>query len=209
MMKLSRDEIKFIDTYLQSSDVVYVDIRQEMVDHIATAIEEKMQSEQHDFYNAFKQYMAINKKDILKSNKQRGSFSLSTIVQFFLFLGKPQMLIFGVLFYGVIRKVDVNQYFSEEFTINNLFFVLVLTAAIFQQVYMKYQLKKQFYKVEKVSQLLVLIYFGQFFFFPIFSKTPPSAIILTIFSFLFFGYVSYFIQELIKFNRQQISYLKS
>lgn len=207
-MKLSKDEILFIDTYLLSNNVIYVDIRQEMVDHIASGVEDKMVSEQLDFYNAFKQYMAVNKKDILKSNKQRWSFSLSTLIQFLYFLGKPQMLIFGVLSYIVFRNLDVNQYFSEDFTINNLFFALVLTAAIFQQVYMKYQLKKQFYKVEKVSQLLVLIYFGQLFFFPVFEKTPPSAIILTIFSFLFFGYVSYFIQELIKFNRQQISYLK-
>jgi hypothetical protein len=85
-MKLTKDDIVFIDTYLKNNDVIYDDIRYEMIDHIATAIEEKMQLEQEDFYNAFKSYMLVNKKAILKNNKKRWSFSWEAIRQFLLFL---------------------------------------------------------------------------------------------------------------------------
>ena len=92
-MKLSKQEIQFIDNYLQKHDVVFVDIRTEMIDHIATAVEDKMDKESIDFYDAFKSYMITNRKDILKSNKQNWSYSFSEIKKFALFLVKPQMLI--------------------------------------------------------------------------------------------------------------------
>lgn len=206
-MKLSREEIKFIDTYLQSSDVIYVDIRQEMVDHIATAVEVKMQLEQQDFYVAFKSYMLANKKDILKNNKKRWSFSWEAIHQFLLFLAKPYMVFFGVLQFFFFKNVNVNRYFSADFTLKNLFFVLVLTAALFQSGYIHLYLKKRFYTVEKTAVILVLIYYGQLFFFPIFGAEEVSYWTLSIFSFLFFGYVVFFIKELVKFHQHRFNYI--
>ncbi|MFN3967372.1 hypothetical protein [Flavobacterium sp.] len=206
-MKLSKEEIKFIDTYIESSDVVYSDIRQEMVDHIATAIEEKMQLEQEDFYQAFKSYMLTHKKDILKNNKKRWSFSWEAFRQFLLFLAKPYMLFFGVLLFFFFKNVNVNRYFSEDFTLKNLFFVLFLTALLFQSGYINLYLKKRFYTVEKTSVILALIYYGQMFFFPIFGTEQVSYWTLTVFSFLFFGYVVFFIQELIKFHKHRFNYI--
>ncbi len=206
-MKLSKEEIKFIDTYLESNDVVYSDIRQEMVDHIATAVEEKILLEEEDFYNAFKSYMLVNKKAILKNNKKRWSFSWEAIRQFLLFLVKPYMLLFGVLLFVFFKNLEVNRYFSEDFTLRNLFFVLVLTASLFQSGYIHVYLKKRFYAVEKTAVILAFIYYGQLFFFPIFETEKVSYWTLTFFSFLFFGYVVFFIQELIKFHKHRFNYI--
>ncbi len=68
-MKLTREQIQFIDQYLLKSEVFFVDTRMELTDHIASAVEEKMQSENLDFYDAFKDYMIVNKKELLKQNK--------------------------------------------------------------------------------------------------------------------------------------------
>ena len=68
-MKLSKEQIRFIDNYLRKSEVFFVDTRMELTDHIATAVEEKMQAENLDFYDAFKNYMVVNKKKLLKQNK--------------------------------------------------------------------------------------------------------------------------------------------
>ena len=68
-MKLTAENIQFIDNYLKNSEVIYYDIRMEMLDHVATAVEQKMQSENLDFYDAFKSYMVVNKREILKGNK--------------------------------------------------------------------------------------------------------------------------------------------
>jgi hypothetical protein len=206
-MKLSKEEIKFIDTYLQSSEVIYSDIRQEMVDHIATAIEEKMELEQEDFYKTFKSYMLANKKEILKNNKKRWHFSWEAISQFLLFLAKPYMLLFGFLLFFFFKNIDVNRYFSDDFTLKNLFFVLVLTAFIFQSGYIHVYLKKRFYAVEKTAVILALIYYGQMFVFPIFGSQAVSYWTLTVFSFLFFGYVAFFIKELVKFHKHRFNYI--
>ena len=39
MKKLTKENIQFIDNYLKNSDVIFDDIRMEMVDHVATAVE--------------------------------------------------------------------------------------------------------------------------------------------------------------------------
>ena len=41
MVVLNQEQIKFIDHYLQVSKVRYVDVRSELTDHIATAVELK------------------------------------------------------------------------------------------------------------------------------------------------------------------------
>jgi len=70
-MKLTKEQIQFIDTYLENSDVVFADIRMEMVDHVASDIEDRMRaSTTSDFYNVFKGYMVQNKAQLLKENKQ-------------------------------------------------------------------------------------------------------------------------------------------
>jgi len=43
-MKLTNDNIKFIDNYLKNSQVEFFDIRMEMVDHISSAINQKLNS---------------------------------------------------------------------------------------------------------------------------------------------------------------------
>ena len=69
-MKLNKEQIHFIDTYLKNSGIEFIDIRMEMLDHIASAVENKMQKENLDFYHAYKNYMVIHKKQHLKANKQ-------------------------------------------------------------------------------------------------------------------------------------------
>ena len=66
-MKLTKEYIQFIDNYLKNSEVIYYDIRMEMHDHVASAVEQKMEAENLDFYDAFKSYMVVNKKEVLKN----------------------------------------------------------------------------------------------------------------------------------------------
>jgi len=67
-MELTSSQIQFIDRYLQKSDVIFVDVRAEMTNHIASAIEAKITNENLDFDVAFKTYMIQNKKSLLENN---------------------------------------------------------------------------------------------------------------------------------------------
>src|SRR6478735_2572966 len=108
-MKLDKEQIHFIDTYLQNSKVVYADVRIEMVDHIATAVEEKMDREQLDFYDAFKDFMVLHKTELLEKS-EKNFFSWEGLLPFLRFLVQPVMLVFGALLFWLFRNVDVNRY---------------------------------------------------------------------------------------------------
>jgi len=71
MQKLTKENIQFIENYLENSDIIYADIRMEMTDHVASAIEDKMnQGDQREFYYIFKDYMVENKARLLNDNRK-------------------------------------------------------------------------------------------------------------------------------------------
>lgn len=53
-MKLDKEQIQFIDETLKLNGVVYQDVKLELIDHIATAIEEYIDENDSDFNEAFK-----------------------------------------------------------------------------------------------------------------------------------------------------------
>jgi len=65
--KLTEKQIAHIDVALKDIGVAYRDIRREMTDHVATAVEEM---EGDNFYANFRQYMQLHKKE-LKANYYR------------------------------------------------------------------------------------------------------------------------------------------
>lgn len=65
-MKLAANNIKFIDRYLENSGVKYFDIRVEMADHVASALEDM----EGDFYESFQSYMVRHKTGLLASYKK-------------------------------------------------------------------------------------------------------------------------------------------
>ncbi|MDN3491601.1 hypothetical protein [Winogradskyella bathintestinalis] len=70
-MKLTKEDIQFIDNYLENSEVIYVDIRMEMIDHVASDIENRIEAgDTRSFYDIFKDYMVENKAQLLDDNKQ-------------------------------------------------------------------------------------------------------------------------------------------
>lgn len=199
-MKLTPQKIQFIDNYLKNSEVIYYDIRMEMLDHVATALEQKMEAENLDFYDAFKSYMVVNKKEILKGNKFWSIYSKDTILNFFKFLIHPIMILIGVSFYFFYENVAVSNYFSEAFTIRHLFYIIILILAFFQFIYFHLILKKRFFVIEKLAGLLMIIYYLQMFFVNQYNDEKPSVFTLTLFSYIIIAYLLYFSKEVYKFN---------
>ena len=66
-MNLTPDQIQSIDTYLINSDVRFVDVRMELVDHITNELEQNMRQDKTSFYDAFKSYMVTHKRDLIKN----------------------------------------------------------------------------------------------------------------------------------------------
>lgn len=199
-MKLSPEEIQFIDNYLKKSDVVFVDIRSEMVDHIASAVETKMEKESLSFYEAFKQYMAANKKALMKNKGDLSIFSKGLLLSFLKFIVHPLRLVLAALLFAFFTFVDVNAYFSEDFTIQNLFFVILLVTAIGQMIYICLIVKQRFFVLERLGSLLGLLYYLQMFFMNNHSDKEPGVYALTFFFYILIIYLLYFAREMYKFQ---------
>lgn len=206
-MKLTKENIQFIDNYLKNSEVIYYDIRMEMLDHVATAIEQKMKSEQLDFYDAFKDYMVVHKTAVLKNNKKRYGYSWEPIKQFLLFLISPIILVFGVFLFFIFNYFYLNRIFTPNFEFKEMVIILILFLFAFQFFYFRYYLKKRFYRVEKTGSTLALIYWLQLLFLRYHETETIPKTTLFVFSYLLFGYVAFFIQELVKFHKHRFNYI--
>ena len=102
---LTTQNLKFIDNYLKNSEIVYDDIRMELIDHIASAVEEQMRVENTDFYDAFKNYMILNKKKLLKNFAGRGFKSFEPIKVFCRYLAQLYSVVFGFFFFFLIHNI--------------------------------------------------------------------------------------------------------
>nr|WP_321229377.1 hypothetical protein [uncultured Psychroserpens sp.] len=101
MVKLEKEDIQFIENYLENSDIFYADIRMEMTDHVASEIEQLMDSEHTTFYETFKDYMLSNKAKLLESNKQFIRGADKSILKRLMVetLKLPTLLVFGLTFF--------------------------------------------------------------------------------------------------------------
>ena len=208
-MKVSKQEIQFIDNYLQKHDVVFVDIRAEMVDHIAAAVEEKMTTEGIDFYDAFKSYMITNSKAILKNNKENWHFSLSQLKKFFFFLVKPQMLVVLGLLLALSKLFEDNKSLNYFIAHSSRYFLWsMFLIAILELVYFWFILKKRFYYIEKNGQLLLILYWINLIFLDPFDKTDNTNFYgILIFLYLSFGYILFSIMYVRNFFKLKLNTL--
>ncbi len=107
-MNISREQIKFIDTYLINSDIQFIDVRMEMVDHVASAVEKRMEEHGQTFYNAFKDFMVMNKRDLTKEYEGlRKKLQLTSFRMLWPALKKPWMLLLFIGFFLTLNNYDL------------------------------------------------------------------------------------------------------
>ena len=199
MQKLTPEQITFIDTYLQKSDVIFVDVRAELTDHIASAVEEKMEIENVDFYEAFKGFMIANKKQLLKSK----DCTIPSIINFGESLCKPYNLIIAIL---IIVGCYIILQFPEPIEIfKNVHLVLfgsTIFIALVQFIYTFLILQKRFAYLEKLSIVLTGIYYFNMAFNGFFNNFFGGMTSVAIASYLTLTYIIYWFQTLKKFKKK-------
>ena len=68
-MKLTKEDIKIIDNYLKEKNIKYLDIRAELLDHLATEFEEKSN------YSLIEDYL-LSKADFIKAFAKKSRLSV-------------------------------------------------------------------------------------------------------------------------------------
>lgn len=160
-MKLTRENTRFIDTYLDNSNVVYADIRIEMTDHVASEIEDIMQSgDNRDFYYVFKDYMVENKSRLLQNNKRFLKIADRKIAKALF----KDMLTFRSLFLFIIALFILfaaRDYLDFKSFKNILFgipFFLLIAFGGYYWVALKRYKMDRFSVVERISFPFIVIY---------------------------------------------------
>lgn len=129
MNTLTKENIEFIDNYLGNSGIIYNDVRLEMIDHIATEIEEQIRTgDDRSFYVIFKDYMVKNKKTILDNYrifiKATDKRILKTLFkELFSIKGGLLFIIIGLILYFGLNQLEV-QTFND--LVNNVTAFLIL-----------------------------------------------------------------------------------
>lgn len=199
-MKLSKQEILFIDQYLQKADVVFVDVRSELTDHIASAVEEKMEAEDLIFYDAFKAYMVVNKKMLLASSRMNFTNFKTGIISFSKTFMKPQNKIFALMLLFGFRYL--NQLISLEMMSQVLFFMIFLFVFV-QAIYTFLIIRKRYLYLENSSSVLLVIYYVHLFSNGFGWHTKNfigNQLSIGITLFLIFAYVGYCVTTIRKFR---------
>lgn len=155
-MKLTLQNIQFIDNYLKNSEVIYYDIRMEMLDHVATDVEQKMKAENLDFYDAFKSYMVVNKKEILKGNKEEGLHFREPLKKFGLFVIQPFQILLAIGIFSLVY------FFSNIYGLNiysnYLYLFIIITYLIFGISHYLLTKRKKFYYIDRNFSIIFLLF---------------------------------------------------
>jgi hypothetical protein len=164
MKKLTKEDIQFIDTYLDNSDVVYADVRLEMVDHIASDIENSMKNgDERDFYYIFKDYMVNNKASLLNNYKSFKSKTLNKLTLKLLrsFLTLKSIFLTCVLVgLCLFFKEHIVTYLNEDVFIMLWFFTTLLVFVLW--LYSNTKTKTRFIAIEQLFlAMLLLTYFAK------------------------------------------------
>ena len=138
-MELTKEQIKKIDLFLEGIGIEYIDIRFEMVDHIATEIENSIDDtttffEGKGFQVPFIKCMLSRKKEYFESYKKQKKRALwfnikKTLVAVFKESTKPVNLIVILLFLFAINLLEK---FSIKYTSEVILFLFFLVSFTLQ-----------------------------------------------------------------------------
>lgn len=198
-MKLSKENIQSINNYLKHEGFVYVDIRMEMVDHVANAVEQKMVAENLNFYDAFKSYMISHKKEIMKQNKEHGFYFKEPILNFIKFCFNPFIILMGGLIFFLLNFLYTK--FGIQNIGNSILWVVLIIYLVFGFWHFLFTRKKMYFYLEKNFWILFLFFHITTLFKSSFNSELQSAIIFnSIILFLFLSFILFYFSETRKFR---------
>lgn len=205
-MKLNQNQVQFIDGYLQRNDVIYIDIRAEMIDHIATAVEEKIEIENIDFHEAFVSYVNSNRKEIFSMNKNSWRSTLSELKNYFQFFLKPKSLfavVSIIMLFFMLRETKFYTFMKEDLSF--YFLLIFLGYSVLSMIYFYGIKKKRYYFIERTNIVLSILYWINLFIFKPFEKQKYISDVLTIvFMCMFVVYVLYAMNQMSKFYNSKM-----
>lgn len=170
--KLNKEDIQFIDTYLSNSDIFYEDIRIEMIDHVASEIEEKMNDgDKRGFYSIFKDYMVQNKASLEKQGSKSFDWKIfrSVTKQFLKNLYSWQVIFASILCFWVFK--NIYSYFHIESFLTLFFPTFLMVMVMFIPLFVFG--KKKFSFIGNFGALVSLFFALNYYIIPQIEEPSP------------------------------------
>ncbi|WP_159801323.1 hypothetical protein [Flavobacterium sp. MK4S-17] len=203
MHKLNLEQLKFIDTYLKNSGIEYVDVRIEMTDHVASAIEDM----EGDFLDCFKEYMLQHKKELLKS---KYNFMCAARKKGFKYLGKTMVSpLFTIIFLllsislAVVIKYEGPRQAIDIFMI--VYSLIVIT--IFIHFFYNYGIAKIKYSVSDrlLTSAVAILYWIVMVLHP--ERIIKNEIVLSVYyAFIFYFLIAVYYTFIKLINKYKLQY---
>lgn len=193
--KLTQEQILFIDNYLRNSGVRYADIRFEMTDHVAAALE----NIDGDFYEDFRLYMIRNKRDLLASNRTFRKLAWKKALKVIQnnLISLPFWIVTALIF--ACAKI-VEAYVGAETVTDNLHMVMMACSTpvfLYFWYYRMFRLNTN----SVIHKLLIIVYFGSIFFRM--DRLVENNVTLLLFYFSFsIAFMLMLIRSLFQLNRK-------
>lgn len=152
--KLSLTQLQYIDRYLKYNGIHYDDIRYEMTDHVASAIEVM----DGDFYDAFQDYMINHKVELKNSNKVFKKLAFNKAVSLIAknLTNVRLYVIATIIFAAACFAGSISG--TEEIA-GNLHMALIIISSVIFIDFWRYKIfSKSNHSV--IDKLLTVIYFG-------------------------------------------------
>ncbi|MHA3788469.1 hypothetical protein ACX0HA_09690 [Flavobacterium hauense] len=194
MNRLTNEQIQFIDNYLYNAGVHYVDIRCEMTDHVATAIEDM----EGEFGYNFSRYMAVHKRELMASNRSFRKKAFGTAVRIlFKNCVKPVFLVGTTLFTALAFLLTKAVGYSEVSDALMIGHLVAYFCLYFSWIYF-WMFKKNRYSV--IDRLLLVS-----FFLPVlnrFEKNIENETLMLVFLSLYTAFEIALIYTVLQFHKQ-------
>lgn len=179
-MKLAYYQLEHINQYISSQSICYTDIRHELTDHIATAIEHKMAEENTSFANAFSQTIeevnctAIQRKKLINETlalwKTVGRNALDLLKGYRALMLLMTTFLTSLAFFSGVNLQSLDNWFSTGI---NVLVMIPVIACLFDKTLKPY---RQSYFMSSVVGLYlftqVLVSIKTFLFDRLFDPTP-------------------------------------
>ncbi|WP_420552146.1 hypothetical protein [Tenacibaculum aiptasiae] len=202
-MELTKQQIQRINDFLEGIGIEYIDIRFEMIDHIASEIENKIENipaffENKGFQTPFIKYMLSQKKKYLNEYKKLKNesfwyYTKRVLISMFQQMTKPYNLGFILLFLSTTHFLSI---FKIKYT-SEIIFTCFISSFLFIAIKFN-QLRKKLGEIRIIRSYTKILLFNSIIalhlpsFTPILNETAYSPIeIYTVAIMLVSNYLAY------------------
>lgn len=165
MQKLNSKQIELIDDYLKTLNLTHYEERLEIIDHIASHIENEFnKNSEAKFYDVFYDYLAEHKVDIRKNSKKVRRLATQRVFKRILKnIFHPLVFFIALAFFFIYRQLPLEPYNDS---LAPVWLASAIGSAIALKLFFMHLDYKKHFKIGKLNSIALFVLFYPLLFKP-------------------------------------------